>query len=70
MNNDILYKFWSEWEDADLDRVERVQKLAFFDRAFMKGEQGSDNKELLAIMFNSYLEDLYEYMVTKYKIEV
>jgi hypothetical protein len=65
MNNEILlFKFWSGWENAH-DKAEYIKKLALIDN-----EPDGENKELLSRMFNSYLEDLYEYMVTKYHIEV
>jgi hypothetical protein len=69
---DIVYKFWSEWESA-IDKEKQVQKLSFFDRHFLCQNSKIDEKterRIQATMINSYLEDLYEYMITKYNIEV
>lgn len=65
---DIAKRFWSEWESS-VDKAKKVQKLSFFDRPkiildseIMRGAA--------ATMINSYLEDLYEYMINKYNIDV
>jgi hypothetical protein len=63
-----MYKFWSEWE-ATLDRSEKVQALSFFDRSSII-LNSNVMKNAAATLFNSYLEDLYEYMIVKYNIEV
>jgi len=70
--NDIVYKFWSEWESV-IDKERYIQKLSFFDRHFLRQNKDIDEKtekHIQATMINSYLEDLYEYMITKYNIEV
>jgi len=69
---DIVYKFWSEWESA-IDKAEYIQKLSFFDRHLFRQNKEIDEKterHIQATMINSYLEDLYEYMITKYNIDV
>ena len=68
---DIVNKFWSEWESA-IDKVEYIQKLSFFERNLFRQNKEIDEeteKHIQATMINSYLEDLYEYMITKYNIE-
>jgi hypothetical protein len=63
-----MYKFWSEWE-LTIDRTEKVQTLSFFDRSSII-LNNTVMKDAAATLFNSYLEDLYEYMIVKYNIEV
>jgi len=68
---DIVNKFWSEWESA-IDKAEYIQKLSFFDRNLFRQSKEIDEKtekHIQATMVNSYLEDLYEYMITKYHIK-
>jgi hypothetical protein len=64
----IVSKFWSEWESA-IDKAEKIQKLPFFDRPKIILDS-EIMQRAAATMVNSYLEDLYEYMITKYNIEV
>jgi hypothetical protein len=69
---DLVKRFWSEWEAA-IDKEEHIQKLSFFDRHFLCQNSKIDEKterHIQATMINSYLEDLYEYMITKYNVEV
>ena len=68
MEMDIVNKFWSEWESS-IDKAKKVQQLSFFDR--QKIVMDSDiMRSAAATMVNSYLEDLYEYMIRKYNIDV
>ena len=72
MTEDIVNKFWSEWESS-IDKAEHIQKLSFFDRHFFRQNKEIDEKtekHIQATMINSYLEDLYEYMITKYNIDL
>ena len=64
---DIVNKFWSKWEAA-IDKEEQVRKLSFFDSRLGDIDEET-KKHIQATAINSYLEDLYEYMITKYHIE-
>ena len=66
---DIVKKFWSGWEAA-IDKEKYIQKLSFFDRQLSSQIDEETQKYIQATMINSYLEDLYEYMITKYNIEL
>jgi hypothetical protein len=69
MKDSVLFKFWSDWEDS-IDKSTKIEQLALFDKFYMDGQLDDQKKHIYATMFNSYLEDLYEYMITKYKIDV
>jgi hypothetical protein len=72
MRDDIVQTFWGKWEKA-IDKAEHIRKLGIIDRPdYINSNHENDAfiKHSFATILNSYFEDLYEYMISKYKIEV
>lgn len=72
MPDDIVEKFWEKWESS-IDKAEVVQKLGIIDRPdYINSIHPNDEfiKHSFATILNSYFEDLYEYMIKKYNIEI
>jgi len=59
LREDLKTRFWSRWEKSrELDKPKIVEELSGVKSPYMSGT-----------LFNSYCEDLYEYLQRKYKFD-